>query len=318
MKLGHENIAHQDMDLESMGQNLLDMRGESFTDISASLGNVKGLLPQVEDDEDAEMTEEEEPSGTQPGSQDEEKQGEKGDKFLDLPKFHVKKYHELNEKFTSTVADLKALQASLQTQSDEMASGSADQRETYKAEIVLAVGVLTLIEKVLDDTPDGKTKLEDLKNSYKADGEVPDAASSGSAGLGGGAHTVRRSPPIGSLQKCPHVSDVKDYAELVHQRVTKADDAKLLKKELNEKLGPWRDIIKVGKSREGQIKERRKALSSKSSNSVTKTSALPKVLSSICLNLIFPRLTRFQHSKFDRVNQSSKIDRAFKIQNLIA
>ena len=49
MKLGHDHIAHADMDLESMGQNLLEMRGESFNDISASLGNVKGLLPKAEE-----------------------------------------------------------------------------------------------------------------------------------------------------------------------------------------------------------------------------------------------------------------------------
>lgn len=296
MKLGHENIAHQDMDLESMGQNLLDMRGESFNDVSASLGNVKGLLPQAaeEEDDDDEQVEDEEPTGTPPDDVPEVSEKEK---FLDLQKFHTKKYHELNEKFTSTVADLKALQTSLQTQLDEMSSGSASQREAYKAEIQLATGVLTLIEKVLDDTPDGKSRLGELKETFKVDGAVPDAASSASGGNGGGAHTIKRSPPIGSLQKCPHISEVKGYAELVHSRVEKVDDAKALKKELVDKLGPWRDIIKVGKSREGQIKERRKALSSKSSNSVTKTSALPKVLSSICFNSIVSRLTRFQHSK---------------------
>ena len=206
-----------------------------------------------------------------------------------MQKFHSKKYHELSEKLTSTVADLEGLQAALQKQHNEMSSGSAAQREMYKAEIQLATGILSLIEVVLDDTPAGKKKLDDFKQSFQVEIDpAPDGVSSGIGGCGGGAHTIKRSPPIGSLQKCPHISDVKKYPELVQTRITKMDDAKELKKELTDKLGPWRDILKVGKSRDGQIKERRNTLSSKSSNSVTKTSCLPKVPLSFCFNSIRP------------------------------
>ena len=177
----------------------------------------------------------------------------------------------------------------VQKQHNEMCSGSAAQREMYKAEIQLATGILSLIEVVLDDTPAGKKKLDDFKQSLQVEIDpAPDGVSFGIGGCGGGAHTIKRSLAIGSLPKCPHISDVKHYPELVQTRITKMDDAKELKKELTDKLGPWRDILKVGKFRDGQIKERRNTLSSTSSNRVTKTSCLPKVLLSNCLNSIFP------------------------------
>ena len=137
---------------------------------------------------------------------------------------------------------------------------SIGEREFYKCELVLAELALAAYDAVVCADGDWANNLKRYKFRFTQEATSGSGVSSGSAGSGRKPHTIGSSPPTGSIQLLKHVSEIREYIELVDSRVGSRDDLKVLKSEFTRDCRPWRDLIKCLKDRAQMIISRRENL----------------------------------------------------------